>query len=163
MIIASDNHAYRRLTPFAPVIRGHKCPAVYSSLQIPPPPHPIWAQSVAPAGWQGRVPRQSRPPCHSAGAAACTHNPCALPPRGRAPKWLAHTTNALPFIARCHLPPCSGVPRRERWRTEPPSPPPARPPPLKGWISIRLQTTNALPFIAPCKSPLRPTHNGRSR
>ena len=25
MIIASDNHAYRMLTPFAPVIRGHKC------------------------------------------------------------------------------------------------------------------------------------------
>ena len=25
MIIASDNHAYRTLTPFAPVIRGHKC------------------------------------------------------------------------------------------------------------------------------------------
>ena len=31
-------------------------------LQIPPLPHPYWAQSVAPAGWQGRVPRQSRPP-----------------------------------------------------------------------------------------------------
>ena len=25
MIIASDNHAYRMLPPFAPVIRGHKC------------------------------------------------------------------------------------------------------------------------------------------
>ena len=85
MIIASDNHAYRSSTPFAPANRGHKCPAYYSSLQIPPPPHPIWAQSVAPAGWQGRVPRQSRPPCHSAGAAARTHTHAPSPTGGGLP------------------------------------------------------------------------------
>ena len=45
---------------------------------VPPPPRP-WAQSVAPAGWQGRVPRQSRPPCHSAGAAARTHTRAPSP------------------------------------------------------------------------------------
>ena len=75
MIIASDNHAYRRLTPFAPVIRGHKC--LFWRI-VPPPPRP-WAQSVAPAGWQGRVPRQSRPPCHAAGAAARTHTRAPSP------------------------------------------------------------------------------------
>ena len=48
MIIASDNHAYRMLTPFAPVIRGHKCLFGATSLQIPPLPHPKWAQSEAP-------------------------------------------------------------------------------------------------------------------
>ena len=111
MIIASDNHAYRRLTPFAPVIRGHKCPAVYSSLQIPPPPHPIWAQSVAPAGWQGRVPRQSRPPCHSAGAAACTHNPCALPPRGRAPYRLGAYNKCPTAYSPATAPALLGMPK----------------------------------------------------
>ena len=35
MIIASDNHAYRMLTPFAPVIRGHKCLSGATSLQSP--------------------------------------------------------------------------------------------------------------------------------
>ena len=35
MIIASDNHAYRMLTPFAPVIRGHKCLFGATSLQSP--------------------------------------------------------------------------------------------------------------------------------
>ena len=62
--------------------------------------------------------------------------PCALPPRGRAPNRLGHTTNALLLIALPPPPPCSGAPRRERWRTVPPSPPPARPPPLTGWISF---------------------------
>ena len=85
MIIASDNHAYRISTPYAPANRGFKCLFGATSLQIPPPPHPKWAQSVAPAGWLGRVPRQSRPPCHPAGAAARTHLPCALPPGGGLP------------------------------------------------------------------------------
>ena len=35
MIIASDNHAYRMLTPFAPVIRGHKCLFGATLLEIP--------------------------------------------------------------------------------------------------------------------------------
>ena len=123
---------------------------------VPPLPHPYWAQSVAPAGWQGRVPRQSRPPLPS--RRGCRPHPSRAPsPQGvgSQPKWL-HVTNALQFIAPCKPPPCSGVPRRERWRTEPPSPPPARPPPLKGWISLGLPTTNAPPFIAPCKPPSAP-------
>ena len=102
---------------------------------VPPLPHPYWAQSVAPAGWQGRVPRQSRPPLPP--RRGCRPHPSRAPsPQGvgSQPKWL-HTTNAPPFIVPCRLPSCSGVPRQEQWRTEPPLPLPARPPPLKGWIS----------------------------
>ena len=115
---------------------NNKCPAAYSSLQIPPLPHPYWAQSVAPAGWQGRVPRQSRPPLPS--RRGCRPHPSRAPsPQGAGsqPKGL-QSTNALPIIAPCNLPSCSGAPRQEQWRTEPPLPLPARPPPLKGWISF---------------------------
>ena len=34
---------------------------------------------------------------------------------------------------------------------------------LQSLNPLELAYTNALPIIAPCKSPLRPTHNGRSR
>ena len=51
----------------------------------PPLPHPKWAQSVAPAGKGGRL-KPLYPP-YPAGAAARTHDPCALPPRGRVPQF----------------------------------------------------------------------------
>ena len=103
---------------------------------VPPLPHPYWAQSVAPAGWQGRVPRQSRPPLPP--RRGCRPHPSRAPsPQGGGlPTDWMHTTNALLLIALPPPPPCSGAPRRERWRTVPPSPPPARPPPLTGWISL---------------------------
>ena len=150
MIIASDNHAYRRLTPFAPVIRGHKC--LFGALS-PRRPTP-WAQSVAPAALVGR--RIAANPPRPAGAAARTHTRAPSPQGvGSQPKWL-HTTNALQIIAPYKPPSCSGVPRQEQWRTVPPLPLPARPPPLTGWISLGLHTTNALPFIAPCNPPSAP-------
>ena len=130
MIIASDNHAYRRLTPFAPVIRGHKC--LFGV--FPPLPHPNWARSVAPASLAGRLKPLFRPVWRGLPPAPI---PCALPPRGRAPCRLAQTINALPIIAPCKSPFYSGFPRQEQWRTKPPMPLPARPPPLKGWISTR--------------------------
>ena len=93
------------LTPFAPVIRGHKClfgatslkmkclfgatslkmKCLFgaTSLQNPPLPHPKWAQSVAPSVLGGRL-KPLFPP-RTEGAAACTHLPCALPPRGGFP------------------------------------------------------------------------------
>ena len=41
---------------------------------------------------------------------------------------------------------------------------PASPPPTPHGVDFyRAHTTNAPPIIAPCKSPLRPTHIGRSR
>ena len=56
---------------------------------IPPLPHPKWALSVAPAALGGRL-KPLYPP-RPAGAAARTHVPCALPPRGRAPKQTCRT------------------------------------------------------------------------
>ena len=103
---------------------------------VPPLPHPYWAQSVAPAGWQGRVPRQSRPPLPP--RRGCRPHPSRAPsPQGvgSQTKW-QHSTNAPPFAAPCKPPTCSGCPRQEQWRTVPPLPLPARPPPLTGWISI---------------------------
>ena len=120
---------------------------------VPPPPRP-WAQSVAPAALVGR--RIAANPPRPAGAAARTHTRAPSPQGvGSQPKGL-QTTNALPFIAPCKSPPCSGVPRQEQWRTVPPLPLPAHPPPLKGWISLGLHTTNAPPIIAPCKPPPLP-------
>ena len=99
---------------------------------VPPPPRP-WAQSVAPAGWQGRVPRQSRPPCHSAGAAARTHTRAPSPQgAGSQPKW-QHSTNTPPIITHASQ---STIP--------------------KGLNFYRAQTTNAPPVIAPYKSPSAP-------
>ena len=126
MIIASDNHAYRTSTPFAPANRGHKC--LFGV--FPPLPHP-WAQSVAPASLGGR--RKRRLSAQSGWGCRLHPCPCALPPRGRAPYRLAQSTNAPPIIAPCK----TDVPRQEQWRTEPPLPLPARPPPLPGWISSR--------------------------
>ena len=45
---------------------------------------------------------------------------------------MAQTTNATPIIA----PFVPNVPRQEQWRTLPPLPLPAHPPPLTGWISL---------------------------
>ena len=90
-----------------------------------------------------------------AGAAARTH-PVRPPPRGWAPYRLGHITNAPPIIALFAL----DVPRQEQRRTVPPLPLPARPPPLKGWISPGLQTTNAPPIIAPCNPPSAPPKLG---
>ena len=97
MIIVSDNHAYRMLTPFAPVIRGHKC--LFGA--IPPLPHPKWAQSVAPAVRCGRL-KPLIPP-RPAGAAACTHVPCVLPPRGRAPKQTCYSGLNRHRLGACHV------------------------------------------------------------
>ena len=94
MIIASDNHAYRISTPIAPVLKGNKClfgatslkmKCLFgaTSLQSPPLPHPKWAQSVAPTALGGRL-KPLFPP-RAVGAAACTHCPCVLPPRGGLP------------------------------------------------------------------------------
>ena len=100
---------------------------------VPPPPRP-WAQSVAPAALVGR--RIAANPPRPAGAAARTHTRAPSPQGvGSQPKWL-HTTNALPIIAPYKHPSCSGVPRQEQWRTVPPLPLPARPPPLTGWIFL---------------------------
>ena len=120
---------------------------------VPPPPRP-WAQSVAPAALVGR--RIAANPPRPAGAAARTHTHAPSPQGvGSQPKW-QHSTNALLLIAPPPPPPCSGCPRQEQWRTMPPSPLPARPPPLTRWISIGLHITNAPPIIAPCNSPSAP-------
>ena len=120
---------------------------------VPPPPRP-WAQSVAPAALVGR--RIAANPPRPAGAAARTHTRAPSPQGVGSQQKGLQTTNALPIIAPYKPSSCSGVPRQEQWRTVPPLPLPARPPPLKGWISIELQTTNALPFIAPCNPPSAP-------
>ena len=120
---------------------------------VPPPPRP-WAQSVAPAALVGR--RIAANPPRPAGAADCAHTRAPSPQGVGSQQKGLQTTNALPIIAPYKPSSCSGVPRQEQWRTVPPLPLPARPPPLKGWISIELQTTNALPFIAPCNPPSAP-------
>ena len=94
---------------------NNKCPANYSSLQIP-----LMLGS----------------PKAGAMADGAANAPASPPPTPKGVDFImTQTTNAPPIIAPCKSPSCSGVPRQEQWRTVPPMPLPARPPPLKGWIS----------------------------
>ena len=120
-----------RLAEFNPLRPRNSGAQMLNLLACPPLPHPNWARSVAPASLGGRRKRRFFRPVWQGLPPAPI--PCALPPRGRAPYRLAQTTNALPIITPSKSPSCSGVPRQEQWRTVPPMPLPARPPPLKGW------------------------------
>ena len=93
-----DHHPLKRLGPYlsAGALLGgvpppnppHEMPFWRYLPASPPLPHPKWARSVAPAVRCGRL-KPLFPP-RPAGAAARTHVPCALPPRGRAPQFKAN-------------------------------------------------------------------------
>ena len=75
----------------------------------PPLPHPKWAQSEAPAALGGRL----KPPLspRAAGAPACTHVPCALPPRGRAPYRLGAYNKCPAAYSPATAPALLGMPK----------------------------------------------------
>ena len=156
-----------------------------ASRQSPPLPHP-WAQSVAPllvggkplrlAGGLLPAPIPVRPPPrgwapkfnnrrHRARErAGPTAEPPALPRHYGGSK--VGRTTALHCLCGVGVPPSalrpspllSDVPMQEQWRTEPPSPLQARPPP-QGVAVI-----NKCPAdYSPLQIPLCPTHIGRSR
>lgn len=127
---------------------------------VPPPPRP-WAQSVAPAALVGR--RIAANPPRPAGAAARTHYPCALPPGGGLPTKMAAFNKCPTAYSPATAPALLGISNAGAVADKAAIAPASPPPTPKGVDFSRAQTTNAPPIIAPCQSPLRPTHNGRSR
>ena len=130
---------------------------------VPPLPHPYWAQSVAPAGWQGRVPRQSRPPLPS--RRGCRPHPSRAPsPQGvgSQPKWL-HRTNAPPIYSPLQAPALLGIPKAGAM-ADGAAIAPASPPPTPHGVDSYRAAYNKCPAVySPLQIPLCPTHIGRSR
>ena len=121
MIIASDNHAYRYLTPFAPVIRGHKCLYGATSLQAPSAPPKMGAVGSPCSPVRAAKAAFSAPTCRG-----CRLHPCPVRPP---PKGVGSPTIGQ---YRAQSPPLRGLP----WRYSPKgqnrhAKPLPRPPPLK--------------------------------
>ena len=110
-------------------------------------------------------PTAQAPPAIPRSARGCRPHPypCALPPGGGLPnKKTAYNkcpTNYSPLQAPALLGSSKAGAVADGAAIAPASPPPTP----KGVDFSRAQTTNAPPIIAPCKSPLCPTHIGRSR
>ena len=120
---------------------------------IPPLPHPYWAQSVAPAGWQGRVPRQSRPPLPP--RRGCRPHPSRAPsPKGGGlPTKMAAFNKCPAAYSPATAPALLGMPKAGAMADGAAIAPASPPPTPHGVDFYRAQTTNAPPFAAPCKPP----------
>ena len=89
-----DHHPFKRLEHYLsasaflggvpPPNPPHSMPCRHYLPAIPPLPHPDWAQPEPPAVRVGRL--KALFPPRPAGGPGCTHVPCALPPRGWAPR-----------------------------------------------------------------------------
>ena len=134
MIIASDNHAYRRLTPFAPVIRGHKC--LFGV--FPPLPHP-WAQSVAPASR-----RQAATPSRG----CRLHPPVRPPPKGAGSLQISPNNKCPVNYSSLQIPLMLGITKAGAMADGAAIAPASPPPTPKGVDFIMAQSTNATPIIA---------------